>query len=81
MTVKSYRHGYQHGASDIYEFVEKYSTNRLLKTQLLEFIQQRDFEMGDLTGKKAKDIEFARVVVVVFSCSRKTSETQRKKIR
>lgn len=52
VTVKSYRHGYQHGASDIYEFVEKYSTNRSLKNQLLEFIRQRDFEMGDLTGKE-----------------------------
>ena len=49
--VESYRHGYQHGTSDSYDFIERYSTNRLLKNQLLEFIQQRDSEMADLTGK------------------------------
>ena len=51
MKVESYRHGYQHGTSDANEFIQKYSNNRLLKSQLLEFIQQRASEMGDLTGK------------------------------
>ena len=49
--VDSYRHGYKHGTSDTYTFIEKYSDNRHLHSHLLEYIHRRELEMGDLTGR------------------------------
>ena len=49
--LDAYRCGYQNGMIDMLEFIEKYSGDARLRQELVEYVQDRQIELKNLTGE------------------------------
>ncbi|CAF3029515.1 unnamed protein product, partial [Rotaria sp. Silwood2] len=48
--VAAYRTGYSNGIQDIYEHIEKHTNDKQLLSNLLQYIDEKEIELKDLTG-------------------------------